>query len=94
MELVVNLELIIDYKCNPSSCNVALGILKMGTPPILYLPFFAAWTCHIYTFYLLNCFETLHVSSNMFDICKPNCLICSFIHGFGLSSSTCPKIAH
>ncbi len=41
-----------------------------------------------------GCFEALHVSSNMFDICKPNCLICFFIHGFGLSSSTCPKIAH
>ncbi len=24
--------------------------------------------------HLLNYFETPHVSSNMFDICKPNCL--------------------
>ncbi len=44
--------------------------------------------------HLLDYFETPHVNSNMFDICKPNCLICCFIHGFGLSSSTCPKIAH
>ncbi len=44
--------------------------------------------------HLLDCFEALHVSSNMLEICKPNCLICYFIHGFGLSSSTCPKIAH
>ncbi len=43
--------------------------------------------------HLLECFEAFHVNSNMFDICKPNCLICSFIHGCGLSS-TCPKIAH
>jgi hypothetical protein len=44
--------------------------------------------------HLLDCFEAPHVSSNMLGICKPNCLICSFVHGFGLSSSTCPNIAH
>jgi hypothetical protein len=44
--------------------------------------------------HLHNCFETLHVNSNMLEICKPNCLIYSFIHDFGFSPSTCPKIAH
>ncbi len=42
--------------------------------------------------HLFDCFEAPHVDLNMFDICKSNCLICFFIHGFGLSSSTCPKI--
>jgi hypothetical protein len=42
----------------------------------------------------LDCSEACHVSSNIFEICRPNCLICSFIHGFGLSPSTCPKIVH
>jgi hypothetical protein len=43
---------------------------------------------------LFEHFETPHVNSNMFDICRPNCLICSLIHDFHFSSSTCPKITH
>jgi len=52
-ELVVNLELNINSKCNPSSCKIVLGIMKIGMPPILYGPFFATWTCH----YLFLFFE-------------------------------------
>ncbi len=44
--------------------------------------------------HLLDCFKAPHVSSNMLEICKPNCLILSFIHGFGFLPSTCSKIAH